>query len=109
MSTLSIVLSVHNEEKLLEDALKSVKDLADEIIVVDNESTDRTVEIAKKYTDKIFSHKNSPLTLNKPKNFGFSKATGEWILSLEADERVSLELAKEIRAKCEERSEYGGY
>lgn len=97
MLNLSIVLSVHNEEKLLEDALESVKDLADEIIIIDNESTDRTMEIAKKYTDKIFSHKNTPLTLNKPKNFGFSKATGDWILSLDADERVSSELAGEIQ------------
>lgn len=96
--SLSVVLSVHNEEKLLEEALKSIRNLADEIIVVDNESTDRTVEIAKKFTDKIFSHKNTPLVLNKPKNFGFSKATGDWILSLDADERVSAELAKEIRS-----------
>jgi glycosyltransferase involved in cell wall biosynthesis len=107
-STLSVVLSVHNEEKLVEDALKSVRKsstlrgsdpngLADEIVFVDNESTDRTVKIAKKYTDKIFSHKNTPLTLNKPKNFGFSKATGDWILSLDADERISPELSHEIR------------
>lgn len=94
---LSVVLSVHNEEKLLEDALKLVKGIANEIILIDNESTDRTVEIAKKYTGKIFSHKNTPSTLNKPKNFGFSKATGDWILSLDADERVSQELADEIR------------
>lgn len=97
MSTLSIVLSVHNEEKLLEDALKSVKILADEIIVVDNESTDKTEQIARKYTDKIFHHSNTPKTLNKPKNFGFSKATGDWILSLDADERVSPELQEEIK------------
>lgn len=99
-STLSVVFSVHNEEKLLEVALKSIKGLANEIIVIDNESTDRTVDIAKKYTKKIFDHKNTPEKLNSPKNYGFSKATGEWILSLDADERLSPELAEEISEIC---------
>jgi len=94
--SLSIVLSVHNEEKLLEEALKSIKDLADEIIVVDNESTDKTAQIAKKYTKNIYVHKNTPNSLNATKNFGFSKAKGDWILSLDADERVSPELSEEI-------------
>lgn len=93
---LSVVFSVHNEKKLIEDALKSVKNLADEIIVVDNESTDNTVKICKKYTKNIFEHKNNPLILNESKNYGFSKASGNWILSLDADERVSPELANEI-------------
>jgi len=96
MSSLSVVLSVHNEEKLIKDALLSVKEIASEIIVIDNESTDNTVKICQKYTSKIFSHKNYPLILNKSKNYGFSKASGDWILSLDADERVSPELAKEI-------------
>lgn len=95
-SSLSVVLSVHNEETNLREALESVKNLADEIIIVDNESTDKTVQIAKKYTKNIYEHKNTPELLNKPKNFGFSKAKGDWILSLDADERISPELAKEI-------------
>jgi len=94
--SLSVVLSVHNEESVIEPALESAKPIADEIIVVDNESTDKTVQIAKKYTKNIHEHKNTPELLNKPKNFGFSKAAGDWILSLDADERVSPELAKEI-------------
>lgn len=94
--SLSVVLSVHNEEKLLEEALKSVKDLTDEIVVVDNESADKTVQIAKKYTKNIYEHKNTPNSLNAPKNFGFSKATGDWILSLDGDERISDELKEEI-------------
>lgn len=95
--SLSVVLSVHNEEKLLEEALQSVRQLADEIIVVNNESTDKTAQISKKYTKNIFVHKNTPNSLNLPKNFGFSKANSDWILSLDADERVSAELAIEIR------------
>src|SRR3989339_1219341 len=94
--SLSVVLSVHNEKAVLDGALKSVKDIADEIIIVNNESTDNSVKIAKKYTKNIYEHKNTPELLNKPKNFGFSKAAGDWILSLDADERVSTELAKEI-------------
>ncbi|CAN5172908.1 glycosyltransferase family 2 protein [soil metagenome] len=95
MSKLSVVISAYNEEKKIEDCLKSVK-FADEIIFVDNTSTDKTVEIAKKYTDKVFTRVNNPM-LNVNKNFGFLKASGEWILSLDADERVSSELADEIK------------
>lgn len=96
MQSLSVVFSVHNEEKLFEEALKSVKNLADEIIVVDNESTDKTVQIAKKYTKNIYEHKNTPNSLNLTKNYGFSKSKSDWILSLDADERVSPDLTKEI-------------
>lgn len=101
---LSVVLSVHNEEKLIEEALKSVKNLADEIIIIDNESTNKVVNIAEKYTDKIYKHKNNPLVLNQAKNYGFSKAAGNWILSLDPDERVSPELAKEIRQAIDHQS-----
>ncbi len=96
--SLSIVFSVHNEERLFEEALKSIKDFADEIIVVDNESSDKTIQIGKKYTKNIYKHKNTPNSLNTPKNYGFSKAKSDWVLSLDADERVSPELAKEIRS-----------
>lgn len=97
MSTLSVVLSVYNEEAKIADALESVKDIADEIIVVDNSSTDKTSAIAKKYTKKVFIQKNSPLDIDRQKNYGFSKATKEWTLSLDADERVTPELAEEIK------------
>lgn len=97
MTTLSVVFSVYNEEKHLEEALKSVRGLADEIIIVDNESTDRTAQISKKYTKSVYEHKNTPNSLNTTKNYGFSKAKSGWILSLDADERVSPELALEIR------------
>ncbi len=96
---LSVVVSAFNSEKELEDCLGS-SSFADEIIVVNNSSTDRTLEIAKKYTDKVFTKPNNPM-LNTNKNFGFSKATGEWILCLDADERVTPELQKEIKEKIE--------
>ena len=97
MKKISAVISAYNEERTIEDCLKSIKSLTDEIIFVDNTSSDKTVEIAKKYTDKIFIRPNDPVMLNKNKNYGFSKATGEWILSLDADERLTPKLTKEIR------------
>lgn len=96
MSKLSVVISAFNEEKKIEDCLKSVS-FADEIILIDNSSIDQTLKIAKNYTSKIFTRENNPM-LNINKNFGFSKASEEWILSLDADERITVELAKEIKS-----------
>ena len=107
MSKLSVVISAFNEENNIEDALRSVS-FADEIIVVDNSSTDDTAKIALKYTEKIYKRENN-LMLNVNKNFGFTKATGEWILSLDADERVTPELKKEIESKLNELVEFDGY
>lgn len=103
----SVVISAYNEEKKIEDCLSSVRDLANEIIFVDNSSTDKTVEIAKKYTSKIYTRLNNPM-LNVNKNFGFTKAEGDWILSLDADERVSPELSEEIKAVIQ-KSNMNGY
>ncbi len=94
MASLSVVISSFNEEKNIVDCLKSSA-FADEIILVDNSSTDKTKEIAKKYTQKIFTRPNHQM-LNINKNFGFLKASSEWILCLDADERITAELAKEI-------------
>ncbi len=94
MKTISVVVSVFNEEKHLARCLSSVT-WANEIIVVDNSSTDKTKEIAKKFTDKIFDRPNN-LMLNLNKNFGFTKATGDYILNLDGDEEISDELRSEI-------------
>ena len=96
MGKLSVVISAFNEEKKIEDCLKSAS-FADEIIFVDNSSSDGTLKIAKKYTPKISTRENNPM-LNINKNFGFSKAKNEWILSLDADERITDELKKEIQS-----------
>jgi len=94
--TLSVVLATYNEEANLPGCLDSVRDLADEIIIVDGSSTDKTVEIAKKYNAIV------KITTNKP-NFHINKqmaidmATKDWILQLDGDEQVSLELKDEIR------------
>lgn len=91
----SVVISAFNEEAKIEECLLSVSKIAEEIIFVDNTSTDKTVQIAKKYTDKVFVRENNTM-LNVNKNFGFSKANSEWVLSLDSDERVTEELSKEI-------------
>lgn len=96
MPTLSVVISVYNEEKRLSKTLASVS-FADEIIVVDNSSIDRTPLIAKEYTKRIYTRPNYAM-LNINKNFGFTKASGDWILCLDADETVTPELAKEIKS-----------
>ena len=90
---LSVVIITKNEEKNIKACLESVK-WADEIIVVDAESDDRTVEIAKQYTDKVFVKPWSGF--GPQKNWGISKAQHEWIFILDADERVTPELKEEI-------------
>src|SRR5579864_2788067 len=97
MPKLSVVISAFNEEKRIAACLDSVK-FADEIILIDNSSTDHTAKIAEKYTKKIFTRENN-LMLNINKNYGFTKAAGDWILSLDADEQVPSALAKEIQEK----------
>jgi (heptosyl)LPS beta-1,4-glucosyltransferase len=106
--TLSVVVSAYNEEKTLTRCLSSVRQLADEIIVVDNESQDTTVGIAKKFTKKIYSQKNI-LMLNTNKNYGFTQATGDWILNLDADEEIPKDLADEIRSTIQSHPQENGY
>lgn len=98
MATLSVVLTTYNEEKNLPDCLNSIKDLADEVVIVDGSSTDKTVEIAEKYGAKVIVTKNLPnFHINKQK--AIEMAAKDWILQLDADERVGNELAQEVKAK----------
>lgn len=93
MNKISVTIIAYNEAENIEDCLKSVQ-WADEIIVVDSGSTDATVEISKKYTDKVFFNKWEGFA--KQKSFALSLANNNWVLSLDADERVSEELKEEI-------------
>lgn len=107
MSTLSVVISAWNEEKKIGRCLESVP-FADEIIVVDNTSTDNTVKIAKKFTPHVYIQPNK-LMLNINKNYGFGKAKSEWILNLDADEEITAELAKEIKEVIKNPGTISGY
>lgn len=92
---ISVVLGVFNEEKNIKRCLESVK-WADEIVIVDDGSTDGTVEIAKKYTDKIYPHKSEGY-VEPTRNFGISKAKGDWILLVDADEEIPETLATKLQ------------
>ncbi|MCL4418208.1 MAG: glycosyltransferase family 2 protein [Actinobacteria bacterium] len=108
--TLSVVVATFNEEKNLSDCLESVKDLATEIIVVDGSSTDKTVEIAKKYGAKVKIIDNPPIFhVNKQK--AIDMASSDWILQLDADERVDASLSNEIKSKINDNffREINGY
>ena len=92
---LSVVVITLNEEKYLEKCLESVKAIADEIVVVDSGSTDKTIEIARRFGANIFTRKFDNYT--NQKNFAASKTNGDWILSIDGDEEISQELLAEIR------------
>lgn len=91
---ISVTINTFNEEKNIENCLKSVK-WADEIIVVDMYSDDKTVEIAKKYTDKIFFHERLGYA-DPARQFALEKTSNKWILVLDADELVSLNLKNKL-------------
>ena len=96
MKKVSVVIITRNEEEMIEDCLKSIGDWADEIVIIDDASTDATVEIAKKYKTKItlLSKKTDFFEL---RNQGLKKASGDWIFYLDADERLTTDLKKEIK------------
>lgn len=94
--TLSVVITVWNESKNLPRVVRSVADLADEIIVVDTESTDDTVKVAKGLGCQVFHHANTRI-VEPVRNFSISKANGKWVLVLDADEEVPAELSRIIK------------
>lgn len=89
---LSGVLIVKNEEVMLSRCLDSIKGV-DELVIVDTGSEDKTVEIAKKYTDKVYYFKWCD-SFCKARNFANSKATGDWILTIDADEQLLTPMSK---------------
>ena len=94
MPALTVIIPAFNEESYIEDALKSVA-FADEIIVIDSFSTDKTVDIAKQYTNNILQREFD--NFSNQKNHALSFAKGDWVLYVDADERVTHALAAEIK------------
>jgi glycosyltransferase involved in cell wall biosynthesis len=90
---LTVAVITKNEEANIADCLKSVYGWASEIIVVDDESTDQTVKMARLYTDKIFFRKMENEGVHR--NWTYAQASYDWVLSLDADETVSDELKEE--------------
>lgn len=105
---ISVIIITKNEEKNIKECLESVK-WADEIILVDSFSTDKTLEIAKNHTDKIFLKEWKGFA--EQKKYALNQATNDWILSIDADERVSHQLKEKIESllKTEEIEKYDGF
>lgn len=91
---LSLVVIAKNEERNLRECLESGRGWADETVLVDDESTDRTREIARDYTDKIFRRRMD--LEGRHRNWAAAQASNDWILFLDADERLTPELKREI-------------
>lgn len=94
---LSLCMIVKNEEKYLEDALKSAQDVVDEIIIVDTGSADATVEIARRYGAKVY-FKEWTDDFSAARNESIKHATGDWVLILDADERIPDDYKDNLRA-----------
>ena len=106
MSPVSAVIIACNEEKNIRDCLESVK-WVDEIVLVDSGSKDKTLDTAKEYTDNIFIKEWQGFS--KQRIFSLEKVTNDWVLCLDADERVSPELKNEILELREKGFEFSGY
>ena len=92
---LSVVIIAENEAENIGDALESVH-WVDDVVVVDSGSSDRTIEIAKRYTERVTTRLWEGY--GSQKNYATGLANYDWVLSIDADERVSKELAEEIQA-----------
>lgn len=103
---ISVVVITKNEEAHIEQCLHSVK-LANEIVIVDDESTDRTVEIGKDYGAKVFIHRMQGF--GEQKNYGIDKTSGEWILCIDADEIVLTETWQTIAKTIQNSGDYVGF
>lgn len=106
MAKLSVIIITYNEEDNIRECLESIK-WANEVVVVDSFSTDRTVEICKEYTAKVFQ--NEWTNFPHQKNIALNKVSNEWVLNLDADERVSPELQIEIKSAIARDDDYAGY
>ncbi len=93
---LSLAIATYNEEKHIADCIASCEDLVDEIIVVDGSSSDKTREIAKSLGAQVITTENRVM-FHTNKQKAMDLATGDWILQLDADERVTPDLAQEIK------------
>lgn len=105
--TLSVAIITLNEEKNLGRTLNSVKDFADEIIIVDSGSNDRTEEIAREYKAKFYLQKW--LGYGAQRNMAIELSTSEWVLNIDADEEISKELAEEIKKIKANKNNYDVY
>ncbi len=108
MPRLTLSMIVKNEEKYLRECLESVKDLADEIVIVDTGSTDNTIAIAQEFRANVFSFEwvND---FAAARNYALSKSTGDWILYIDADERLDQKSVTELKNILDKKTKFGFY
>lgn len=104
---ISAIIIAKNEENVIKKAFESIS-FCDEIIFVDDGSTDKTIEIAKKYTDKIYEHQSTGC-VEGARQFAIDKATCNWILVIDADEEITKELRLEIQDTINQTNNLNGY
>lgn len=107
MPALTAILIAYNEERDLPRALASLRGLADEIILVDSGSSDRTCDIAREFGVRLYAHKLESLA--EQKNYAASFASHEWLLSIDCDEELSPELRASILAWKQQAPSKSGY
>lgn len=105
---ISAALATYNEEENIVDCLTSLKNFADEIVIVDGNSADRTAELAQKLGAKVIKTTNKPM-FHINKNLAIAACRGDWIFLIDADERVSPQLAREIKAKVAQNPGENGF
>ena len=105
--SISIVVITKNEELNIRDCLRSVHGWADEIIVIDDQSDDRTVELARNYTNRIFKRRMD--IEGRHRNWAYAQVKNNWILSLDADERVTDGLKNEITQVLSKENVFVGF
>ena len=103
--TVGILLIVKNEQAYLADCLDTVKDWADDIVVVDSGSNDNTVAIASLYTNKVYIH-DEWQGFGKQRQIAQSYLNTTWIFAIDADERVSKTLKENILAAVEKNDQH---
>lgn len=107
MKRISVIIVTRNEEKDIVSCINAAKTFADEIVVIDNDSSDRTAKNARTAGAAVFSVPG--LDFSYLRNFGKEKAQGEWLLYLDTDERLSPELVKEMKKAVSQTETPAGY
>lgn len=105
---ISAALATYNEEKNIVDCLESLKQFAQETVVADGESKDRTAELAKELGARVITTTNKKM-FHINKNLAIDNCKGDWIFLIDADERVTAQLAKEIKEKIHQNPKEFGF
>ena len=105
---ITVALATHNDADFVQKCLESVRDIASEVVVADGASTDGTLAAVERYGARVI-HTDNKLMLNVNKNLAINGARHEWILLLDPDERVTSELAAELRDRAASSNGHSGY